>query len=37
VRGQQAARKDRNVRLVARLRELGFDITLAKPKRAAAA
>jgi predicted metal-dependent phosphoesterase TrpH len=25
---QQAARRDRNVRLVARLRELGFDITL---------
>jgi len=28
VRGQQQARKDRNIRLVARLRELGFDITL---------
>ena len=28
VRGQQRARKDRNIRLVARLRELGFDITL---------
>ena len=26
--GQQAARRDRNVRLVARLQELGFDITL---------
>lgn len=26
--GQQAARRDRNIRLVARLRELGFDITL---------
>ena len=28
VSGQQQARKDRNIRLVARLRELGFDITL---------
>ncbi len=28
VRGQQRARKDRNIRLVARLRELGFSITL---------
>jgi predicted metal-dependent phosphoesterase TrpH len=28
VRGQQRARKDRNIRLVARLRELGFEITL---------
>lgn len=28
--GQQAARRDRNVRLVARLQELGFDITLAE-------
>ena len=28
VRGQQRARKDRNIRLVARLRELGFDITI---------
>jgi len=27
---QQAARRDRNIRLVARLRELGFDITLAE-------
>jgi len=27
---QQAARRDRNVRLVARLREMGFDITLAE-------
>jgi len=27
---QQAARRDRNLRLVARLRELGFDITLAE-------
>jgi len=30
VRSQQQARKDRNIRLVARLRELGFDITLAE-------
>ena len=30
VTGQQAARRDRNVRLVARLQELGFDITLAE-------
>jgi predicted metal-dependent phosphoesterase TrpH len=30
VRGQQRARKDRNIRLVARLRELGLDITLAE-------
>ena len=29
VAGQQAARRDRNVRLAARLQELGFDITLA--------
>ena len=28
MRGQQQARRDRNIRLVARLRELGFDITL---------
>ena len=28
IAGQQAARRDRNVRLAARLRELGFDITL---------
>jgi predicted metal-dependent phosphoesterase TrpH len=28
VGGQQRARKDRNIRLVVRLRELGFDITL---------
>jgi len=28
VRGQQQARRDRNIRLAARLRELGFDITL---------
>jgi len=28
--GQQNARRDRNVRLVARLQELGFDITLAE-------
>lgn len=28
VKGQQAARRDRNVRLVARLEELGFDIKL---------
>jgi predicted metal-dependent phosphoesterase TrpH len=28
--GQQTARRDRNVRLVARLQELGFDITLAE-------
>lgn len=28
VKGQQAARRERNVRLVARLRELGFDLTL---------
>ena len=30
VKGQQEARRDRNVRLVARLREFGFDITLAE-------
>jgi predicted metal-dependent phosphoesterase TrpH len=30
VTGQQEARRDRNVRLVARLQELGFDITLAE-------
>jgi predicted metal-dependent phosphoesterase TrpH len=30
VTGQQAARRDRNVRLIARLQELGFDITLAE-------
>jgi predicted metal-dependent phosphoesterase TrpH len=30
VAGQQAARRDRNIRLVARLRELGFDVTLAE-------
>ena len=30
VLGQQAARRDRNIRLVARLQELGFDITLAE-------
>jgi predicted metal-dependent phosphoesterase TrpH len=30
VSGQQAARRDRNIRLVARLQELGFDITLAE-------
>ena len=30
VTGQQAARRDRNVRLVTRLQELGFDITLAE-------
>jgi predicted metal-dependent phosphoesterase TrpH len=28
VLGQQAARRDRNIRLIARLQELGFDITL---------
>jgi predicted metal-dependent phosphoesterase TrpH len=28
VKGQQASRRERNVRLVARLQELGFDITL---------
>jgi len=30
VTGQQEARRDRNIRLVARLQELGFDITLAE-------
>ena len=30
IAGQQAARRDRNVRLVVRLQELGFDVTLAE-------
>jgi predicted metal-dependent phosphoesterase TrpH len=30
VTGQQAARRDRNIRLVARLQQLGFDVTLAE-------
>jgi predicted metal-dependent phosphoesterase TrpH len=30
IQDQQAARRDRNIRLVARLQELGFDITLAE-------
>ena len=33
VREQQASRRDRNIRLVARLRELGFDITLEEAER----
>jgi 3',5'-nucleoside bisphosphate phosphatase len=36
VSGQQQARKDRNIRLVARLRELGFDITLEEAVRGGA-